>query len=361
MGVTSNKHLVGVSELQYLVADILCGHGTPSQHATAVSQHLVSANLSGVDSHGVRLLPVYIRAIESGELDPAARPEIVSDNGAVARIRGHWGFGQLGALEATRLAVAKASEFGLGAVALVEAHHIGRLGEYAEQAAAVQVVLVIWGGGQGVEEPKAVPYGGAIPVLHTNPVAIGFPTAWGAPFLLDMATSTVSGAKIAQARSRGERLPRGAIVDKAGQPSTDPNDFLNGGAHVAFGGHKGYGLMLAAELLGRVLTGSEEYSSTNGGGPVFRHSGNLFIALKPSAFADGALASTEAALLLDRLRNTPPAPGFREVMVPGDPENRARETRTNAGIPLDEDVWQSLQELQAALPHAGDDFRLQPY
>jgi LDH2 family malate/lactate/ureidoglycolate dehydrogenase len=345
-----NTVTVMADQLRRLAKEVLINYGTPDEHAGPVADHLVEANLSGVDTHGVMMLPLYVEAISTGQLDPRASPEVLWESDVLATVQGHLGFGQVAALLATEMAVAKARASGLSAVALVESHHIGRLGDYVERAAAANTVLMIWGGGQGEELPQAVPYGGARAVLHTNPIAIGVPVEWGPPFVLDIATSTISGAKIWQARTRGEQLPSSAIVDRDGKPATDPQAFFEGGAHLPFGGHKGYGLMLAAELLGRVLTGADDFASPDHGSPVFRHSGNLFVAIRVDAFADSGRALQRAASLLDRVRGVAPAPGFTEVLAPGDPESRARSQRARDGIAIDEVVWQRLIHLAGTTP-----------
>lgn len=336
---------VPVETLLALAKGILIAHGTPEAYAEIVADHLVSANVSGVDSHGVSFLTYYVQAIELGEIHPEAGTSLVSDRGATAIVRGNMGFGQVSALFATELAIRKAHDEGMGAVALLDSHHVGRLGHYVERAADEKTVLMIWGGGQGVELPQAVPYGGARAILHTNPIAIGFPAAPNHPFVLDFATSATSGGKVRQARIKGESVPAGVLVDKSGKPTTDPNALFDGGAHVPFGGHKGYAMMLAAELLGRTLLGADTFATTEESSAIFRHSGNLFIALPSHAFTSHELCVENAASLLDSIRKVPPADGFTQVLVPGDPEFRARQDRMTNGIPLDESLWDELQAL----------------
>lgn len=338
-----------------LVEGILVGHGTPVASARIVSQHLIDAELSGMGTHGVMMVPIYVEAITSGQLVPDATPEMASETEQLAVVRGHLGFGHIAAERAADTAVAKADQTGISAVALVESHHIGRIGHYVERAADARTVLMVWGGGQGEELPSAVPFGGARAVLHTNPIAVGFPLESGPPFRLDMATSMTSGAKVVQTRNRGERMPDGVIVDKHGGPTNDPADFFDGGAHIPFGGHKGYGLMVVAELLGRVITGADRYASPDQGSPLFRHSGNLFIAIKAGAFADESTVLPTASELLDRIRAVPPAPGFSEVLVPGDPESRARTRQEKEGIEVDDQVWEMLHSLaETAAPRPAD-------
>lgn len=335
---------VPAAELTAVAAKALTAAGAPAAYAQRVAEGLVGANLCGVDTHGVSMLPFYVSSIRSGDIDPAAAPEVIPHAGG-ALVRGHWTFGHVAALEATRRAVAGAHREGICGVALVEAHHIGRLGEYAELAAADGVCLIVLGGGQGVETPVAVPYGGREAVLHTNPIAIGLPAEEGRPVVVDIATTAAAGAKVAQIRQRGEKLPQGFIVDRDGRPTTDPAALLAGGSHLPFGGHKGYALMLAAEVLGRIVPGADDVADTLRGGAGFRHSGFLFIALRSDLFVAAERYRSRTSELLSRIRASSPADGFSEVLVPGDPEARTREARRSEGIPLTDELWRTLVEL----------------
>jgi LDH2 family malate/lactate/ureidoglycolate dehydrogenase len=345
--------LVDASELQQLTQQVLVAHGASPEHASLVAQSLVGANLRGVDTHGLWLLPMLVRAIKAGELDPIGMPAITQEAAAFALVRGRWTFGHVAATLATNVAVEKALAVGVGVVGVVEAHHMGRLGEYVERAIEREVILLMLQGGQGEEIPHAAPYGGSRAVLHTNPIAIGFPVGTSEHFVLDIATSAISGVKVFQARERGEMVPPGCIVDSNGRPTIDPGAFFNGGAHVPFGGYKGFGFMLAAELLGRVLTGADNYASGERGGPFFRHCGTLMIAVRADVFDDRASVATRAKQLADRVRAVPPADGFDRVQIPGDPEERILSVRVREGIPLPVALWQELNALASGKEGSG--------
>ena len=212
-------------------------------------------------------------------------------------------------------------------VALVECHHIGRMGEFVELAAANGVALTIYGGGQGVERPAAVPYGGRTAVLHTNPIAIGAPARPDQPFVVDIATTVMSGLKVDGLAARGGTLPPDTIVNAAGEPTTDPRDLKAGGAHLPFGQHKGYGFMLAAEVFGRIVTGADDVADTARGGPWLRHAGYLLSGFAVDAFIDRDRYDERVDDLFGRIRAVEPSPGFTSVMVPGDLEAAARTAR----------------------------------
>jgi LDH2 family malate/lactate/ureidoglycolate dehydrogenase len=178
---------------------------------------------------------------------------------------------------------------------------------------------------------------------------MGFPAGEEPPMMFDFATTALSGVKINLAQDRGEPLPPGSIVDKDGNPSTDPNDFFAGGGHLPFGGHKGYAMMMAVEFLGRLFSGADAFGEPDRGGDVLRYQGVTMIALRADLFQPFAEYAKRADDLERRVRAVPPAPGFEEVLVPGDPEFRMRAVRQREGIPVAEDIWQSVTNLAASL------------
>ena len=234
-------------------------------------------------------------------------------------------------------------------VSIVQSHHIGRLGHYVEMAAAEGLVSLVCAGGFGAVDPQTVPYGSRTRVLHTNPIAMGFPVAGAPPMMFDFATTALSGVKVVNAQQRGETLPPGSIVDAGGNPTTDPQAFFDGGAHVPFGAHKGYALMMAAEFLGRIFSGSDDYAEEVRGGDIMRHQGVTMLFARADLFRDMDAYLSGARRLVDQVHTAEPAPGFSEVLAPGDLEARTRVQRERDGIPLHDDVWQDLVDSAASL------------
>ena len=336
-------------ELEELVTRMLVAAEADETNARVVAEHLVSANLSGVDTHGVWQLPGYIAAIQAGELAAAARAEVVRETATSALVTGNWTFGQVSAKFAMQKAIAKAAEHNLALVGLVQSHHIGRLGEYAEMAAAEKMISMIWAGGFAENRPVVVPHGGRSAVLGTNPVAMGFPAGKEPRMLFDFATAASSGVKIVNAQRSREEIPEGWGVDKNGNPTHNADDVLGGGGQLPFGEHKGYALLMATEWLSRVFTGSARFVEDNRGGPYFGHSGATMMVFRADLFQPFEEYAKRADRLERRVRAVPPAPGFEEVLVPGDPELRTRAVRQREGIPIPDDVWQQLVELAASL------------
>jgi len=336
-------------ELRKLAGDILLAAGADQRNADIVAEHLVLANLSGVDTHGLWHLPAYVGYMRAGEIVPTAWPEVLRETPASALVTGHWTFGPVVARFAMEVAIQKAQKQGIAVVAQVQAHHIGRLGHYVEMAAAKSMISMVWAGGFSAEAPGAVPYGGRARVLHTNPIAMGFPAGEGTPMMFDFATTAVAGVKVDNARRHREQLPAGCIVDKDGRPTTDPNDFFAGGGHLPFGGHKGYALMMAAEFLGGVFSSADAFADPKRGGAYMRRQGVTMIVLRADLFQPFTDYAKRADEIERRVRSVPPAPGFKEVLVPGDPEVRTRAIRQREGIPIADDVWQQLADLAHSL------------
>jgi hydroxycarboxylate dehydrogenase B len=338
--------LVSPDVLRAAGTRIFAAVGAPDEIAARVAHALVDANLAGHDSHGVIRIPSYVRAVRAGEVVPNASPELVRETDVSALVDGGWAFGQLTAERATRLAIDKARKHGIAIVAAVRCTHIGRLGEYAEMGAAEGMIVFLTAGGLTGKRGQVAPYGGRQGVLGTNPLAFGFPGGSDEyPVLLaDFATSAVAAGKIMVARAKGEPLPPGSIQDAQGRPSTQPEDYVSGGSLLPFGGHKGYGLMVVVELLGRVLTGRGAYAEDGRGGDVYGKSGTLVVAMDPGLFRDRAGYLSEADATLRTIKAIPPAPGFDEVLLPGEPERKSRAERSRNGVPVDDATLQAIRD-----------------
>lgn len=302
--------------------------------------HLIEANLAGHDTHGVRLIGEYLRQVRDGTIQPNNLPSVRTDRGAAVLVDGQWGFGHVAARYATELAISRARERGVCLVGIVHCNHTGRLGEYAAIAARAGVALITLVGSLG---PHVAPYGSKSPRLTPNPIAIGFPAGRRADFIHDFATSSLSGGRIMIARETGETLPPGNVLDKNGDPTTDPNDFFDGGVLLPFGGHKGYGLAVAAMLLSEVLIGEAELE----GEP--RKGTHFLLAIDGAVFRSRENVEAEADAALDQIAAAPPAPGFEAVRIPGDSAAATRDRRLREGIPLHEASWRAIREAAASV------------
>lgn len=334
---------VGAEALHGVVARTAAAAGAGERAAGTLAAHLVGAELTGVQTHGIYHVPRYLQEIERGELAPAAEPRVVERTGGRLLVSGELTFGQVAAEHLTREAIPLARGAGVAVGGLVRANHIGRLGHYAEMAAAEGLISIVCTSGFAVTGPRAAPFGGRDRLLDTNPFCMGFPAGGEAPVIIDFATTALSGIKVANAQARGERLPPGSIVDDAGRPTTDPNDFFAGGAYLPFGGetagHKGYALMLAVELLGRLFTGADEHAVQDEGVPLMRHQGATLLLLRADLFQPLQAVLDGNDALLAAIRRSRPADGNDRVLYPGLAEARTRAHRQRHGIPIARDVW----------------------
>ena len=188
------------------------------------------------------------------------------------------------------------------------------------------------------------PFGGREARLGTNPLCVAFPTDLPGPVFLDMATSAVAAGKLNVARARNKPIPLGWVLDKNGRPTTDPNDFYNGGVMLPLGGpegHKGYGLSFVVETLAAVLPGLGFGVDPNG-----RHNdGSFMLAIDPSPLMPLAEFKAQVEAFVRYLKETPPAEGFDEVFYPGEIEYRTQQRLQREGIPIEDDTWEKISRL----------------
>jgi uncharacterized oxidoreductase len=332
---------IAPDELRSLGRDIFVGAGVPSESARQVADSLVDANLAGHDSHGVIRVPSYVELVREGRVVATAQPELVHETASIGVVDGHWAFGQLTARQSMAIAVGKAQDCGIAAVSARACNHIGRVGEWVEMAAAEGLIGFVTVSMHGLGL-AAAPHGGAERAMSTNPIAFGLPSATRGNVVADFATTTVAEGKLQVARAKGIAVPPGCIIDAHGQPSTSPQDFYDGGALLPFGAHKGYGLAVVSQLLSLALTGAlaapqGEFSS-----------GAFFVCVDPGAFGPPAAYGESADQLLGQIKSVRPAPGFEAVLLPGEPEQRARATRAD-GVPVDDVTWGKLEELHRSI------------
>ena len=303
-----------------------------------MAHSLVVSNLMGHDSHGMLRVTSYLEAIEQGGCDPAARPSITRETPSTALVDGNWAFGMVTAHYATQVAIEKARTAQVAAVAMTRCNHIGRLGEYTEQAAREGMVAFMVS--SAFNDAKVTPYGGAGRMMGTNPIAFGVPTSKDEPIVCDMATSVAAEGKLRVAVAKHQPIAEGIIVDKEGNPTTNAEDFYAGGMLLPFGCHKGYGLSVVADLLGRHLAGAEEFA---GDGKI--SFGNLIIVLNANSFRPLAEFQQVAGERLGEIKGVKTAPGFTEIMLPGEPERHTLARRTEEGINLPEETMKKLAAL----------------
>jgi uncharacterized oxidoreductase len=335
--IFQEKNLVRAIE-----AIALAGGSEPAE-AKLVGDNLVTANLTGHDSHGIGMMPRYVEALLEGGLHPNRKVQVKLDGGSLLALDGGAGYGQSIGLQATKMAIERAQKHGVSITALGNSHHLGRIGHWAEMAVAEGLVSMHFVNVQSFA--RVAPFAGADRRFGTNPVCIGIPLHGEAPFVLDMATSAVAQGKIRVAHNKRAKVSRDWLIDDHGNPTDDPRygvvDPL--GALRTFGVHKGYGLALACELLGGALSGG---GTEHQGGDRSKKrvwNGMLAILIDPARIEKNGLFTTEAAAFLAALRKSPVAPGFDKLRIAGDPERETRAKRERDGISVDDITWQEIR------------------
>jgi LDH2 family malate/lactate/ureidoglycolate dehydrogenase len=339
------RRLVRSADLERWTGALLEAAGLEAEPAATVAHTLVWTSLRGTDSHGVARVPVYAERLRTGVLNGRPRPRAIRRDGAVAVVDGDHGPGQVAAVLATDLSIELAREHGVGVVSVRRSGHYGAAAFYAMRAAEAGLV----GMSMTNTEPLVIPYGGVEAGLGTNPIALAAPAADGEIFNVDMATSQVAINRIFNARAEGRAIPEGWGVDEHGEPTTDPARVKHA---VPLGGYKGYGLALLVEVLCGVLAGAgvrDGVGDLYSGGEVRQNTGHFHLAIDPERTVGRDAFATVLTGLLADLRAIPPARGFDEVLVAGDPEARVRAERERTGVPIEPALWRALSALSAEL------------
>jgi uncharacterized oxidoreductase len=330
------------------VAAIFRRAGSSAAEAGRIGRYLATANLTGHDSHGVIRVPVYMRWKNNGEIIPDREVQRLVDTPSLAVLDGCFGYGQTVGPQAVAIGIEKCKAAGLAAITLRNSGHIGRIGDWAEMAAAEGLVSIHFVNAAG--SILVAPYGGVDRRLSTAPYCVGIPRRGLPPVVLDFATSLVAEGKVLVASRGGKKLPKGALIAPDGTLSEDPEllygpyapegtrDHSKGeGAIRAFGEHKGSGLALICELLGGALTGNGATSS-----PRRFANGMFAIYLDPAKVDIGDYFDGEIRRYVDYFKASRPAAGHDEVLVPGEPEARMRAERMATGVPLPDDTWAAI-------------------
>ncbi len=357
--------MLAAADLEHVAARLLAAGGCPPEEAARVAQRLVKANLTGHDSHGVARIPRYVALIESGLVVPGRKVELVNDGAAFALLDAGGGFGQSVGEEAVAMGCARAKAAGIAVIGLANAGHLGRIGDWAELAAAAGLVSIHLVNVRG--RSIVAPFGTADRRMSTSPFCVGVPLTGEPPLILDFATSLVAEGKAMVAAAGGPPLPPGALIAADGRPTADPEALygpsvddpapdptLGDGALAVFGAHKGSGLNFMIELLAGALTGSGVNRTLDDDDTRPFANGMLSIFIDPERFAGRPAFEQQARAYAAYVRSARPAPGHDAVLLPGDKERRLEAERQRTGIPLARGTWQGLVALGRRLGVAVD-------
>ncbi|MBI4274431.1 MAG: malate/lactate/ureidoglycolate dehydrogenase [Rhizobiales bacterium] len=339
---------IKAKNLEDFVRDIFAATGCSHAESARIGKYLVGANLAGHDSHGVARVPRYVQWKRDGMLHPDQTVERVIDTPVLAILDGKFGFGQTVAPQAVAIGIEKCMAHGLSAIGLRNSGHVGRVGEWAEMAAAAGLVSVHWVNVVG--SVLVAPFGGVDRRFSTAPFCVGIPRGDAEPIVLDFATSLVAEGKVLIASQGGKPISDNALVAPDGTMSGDPHvlygdydknpqrDYKKGrGAIRAFGEHKGSGLALMCEMLGGALTG-------NGASTFERRwsQGMFSFYINPKTIDPAEFFPTEVARCVSFVKSAKPVELGGEVLVPGEPEIRNRVERRAKGVPLPDDTLAAL-------------------
>ncbi len=357
--MASTIRYITASALREFTAAIFERLGLPEPHALIVADCLVKANLRGLESHGVARIPIYAKRLRLGLVNPCPALALNRVAPGAAHLDGDDGMGMVVGTEAMKGAIAIAQETGVGLVGVRRSTHYGMAAYYVLQATTADHIGFAFTN----SSPGMAPFGGTKPILGVNPLAVGVPAGRRPPVVLDMAMSGIARGKMRLAAMHGEPIAEGLGVDAQGRPTTDGMAVFGGGAVNPFGGPKGSALAIWMEIMGGVLTGAafagemkslyEDFS-----GP--QRIGHVFMAIRPDLFLPMAEFKQRMDTMIDRLKDSHPAAGFDEVLMPGEPEARREEERMRTGIPLTPEVLAPLRAEAEAVAIAPPEFSLTP-
>jgi uncharacterized oxidoreductase len=340
-----------LAELTTFTEQVLLKLGVAPVDAQQTARLLVRADLQGYPTHGIGILPEYVQRARAGTIRLDAQPSLVSDGKATAQIDGRLYLGQIVGSQAMALAIEKARAHGMGAVGARNCAHFGRLADYVELAAEAGMIGMAFAtvGGASIAS-----LGSAEPTGNSNPIAFGIPGREGEHVIFDFTTAAMSMREVARRGARGESIPAGIMLDSQGNATTDYAAFAGPprGAVLPFGGHKGSGLHLVAEVLAGILTGhGTALTWASRGGPAIN--GGLFVAMDVSEFMPLDTFQEEVDALSQFLHTRKPAAGIDAVRLPGEGARARAAERTAAGIPVDDATIASLRTTADELGIAG--------
>lgn len=336
----SDRIRINADEMRRFIANLFQRLGVPSADAQTAADVLVTADLRGVESHGINNLWQYTDALRAGDLNPQPNITLASETGVTALVDGDGGLGLVVGVKAMELCIAKAREHGVGIATVRRSRHYGMAAYHAMLCLSHDMIGVSLTNNSGV---AIVPTYGNEPMLSTNPISVAVPTGKEIPYVLDMATSVVAFSKIGAALTKGEKIPLGWVIDDQGQPVDDAQAAWDGRRILPLGStpegssHKGYGLAVLVDILTGVLSGgiygNLAFRNPPDDPKVRNSSSHFFMALRVDAFRplDEFKASMDD--MLSALRNSAKAPGRARIYTHGEKEYEAAAERTRLGIP----------------------------
>lgn len=349
--------IVNHQKLYEFTKKVFLTYGLSDEDAHVCSENLVMSDLRGIPSHGVARLKRYVDGMDTGVIMPLAKPEVVKDAPSTATVDGNAGLGQVVGTFSTKLAIEKAKNTGIGAVAVRNSNHYGIAGYYSN----MMLEAGLLGISMTNSAPLVVPTFGKEMIIGTNPISLTAPTRRNRPFFLDMATSVIPRGKLEVYNREGKPMPEGWAVDASGHVTTDAGLVLDnmlkragggiltlGGEGELYSGHKGYGMAMIVDILSGVLAGgayADLVEMKKDGKPAPANVGHFFLALKIENFVELDVFKDLMDDFIDRLKNSAKADGEERIYIHGEKEYEKQDEYKKNGIPLQEKVYATLKEI----------------
>jgi len=343
--------------LEEFMLDVFTSVGVPEDDAKICTDVLISADLKGIDSHGIsRLKPIYYSRIKEGILSPITKVDVVREGPTTAVLDGNHGMGHVISKQAMEMAISKAKEYGMGMVAVRNSSHYGIAGYYTEMAASTGMIGVTGTNAR----PSIAPTFGVENMLGTNPLTFVMPSDEEFPFFLDCATSVSQRGKFEYYAKIGKDLPKGWAIDKNGESKTDSKQVLQdlvdgnaaltplGGIGEETAGYKGYGYATVVEILSAALQGGGFMKALLGfenGKKVPYRLGHFFIAINIEAFIELDEFKKATGNILRDLRNSEKMPGKDRIYTAGEKEYEAFLERSKTGVPINQSLWEEIKNI----------------
>jgi hydroxycarboxylate dehydrogenase B len=335
------------NQLVNFTESLLSAGGMPPDDAKLVGKLLLKADLRGYPGHGVTRVAPYLAWIKDGTINLREGPKIVREGKVSAVIDGNHYIGQAAAHMAMELAIRKAKEHGVGVVTLRRASHSGRLADYMEMATDVGMIAM---GAVSVGSGTTTLYGGMERIIGTHPMAFGIPARNGRHIVLDFATASMSMGEIQKRVAKKEAIPDGVMLDGHGNPTNDFKAFRGPprGVFLPFGGHKGSGVALMTEILGGLLSGNGLAKNwwDKGGHGI---NGVFLQAIAVEEFQPLNEFFDKVDELIAFIKSRKTAPGFKEILLPGEQGRKYEERQMRDGVEIDKATWAELRDLATEL------------
>ena len=329
--------------LKQYVSAVLQKVEVPEEDSKITADSLVSANLRGVDSHGVTRLQIYVQRLQSGAINPKPDVKTVQESDSVLVIDGDNGLGQVVGAKAMQLGMPKAKEKGGLYIGVKRSSHFGTGAFFVKQGLEQDLITYAMSNAPST----MAPWGGKEPYFGTNPYAYGIPAGSNKPIILDMATSVVARGKVIMAEKRGETIPEGWAIDKDGKPTTDSKAALEGSV-LPFGGPKGYAISLMIDVMSGVLTGAgfgPHINNIYGDFDKSQNVGHFFQLIDVNKFMPATEFKSRVDQMINEIKSSAKADGVEEIFLPGEIEEKIEEDRLKNGIPIPQDVYEEIKQV----------------